>query len=379
VKPIDALWLALAQIRAQKLKSFFAVIGVVIGVMFLITVVSVIEGMNRYMEDDFARKIYGLNTVVVRRTPSIQINPDQDRQREWARRPRLTLTDAEAIRTSLTVPLLLSVETNSGGEISTEAGVRIGNALLTAATADIFRIRDLELERGRPFTAPEERAGVPVVVLGASAAETLFGTLDPIGREVRIRGDWFEVVGIIKRQGDIPGMPVSLNNRAITPSTSSLGRRMAANGVVSSIIVRPLDGDHFELVRHELEALMRERHRLRPTQLNSFEIETATDSLSFWNTIRTVLLLAFPMLVGISLVVGGIVIMNIMLVSVVERTREIGLRKALGARRRDIHMQMLIESATLSAAGALLGILLGNGLARLVSAVSPLPAALAPV
>jgi putative ABC transport system permease protein len=374
----EGVRVAFAQIRAQKLKSFFAVIGVVIGVMFLITVVSVIEGMNRYMEDDFARKIYGLNTLVLRQRPQIQINTDVDLRREWNRRPRLTLVDAESIRDNLSMPLLISVETNSQGQVASEEGLEIGNALLTAATADIFRIRDLEMDRGRSFTAPEENAGSAVVVLGASASETLFGQLDPIGRRVRIRGDWFEVIGVMSRQGDIPGMPVSLNNRAITPVTSPLGRKMTPNRFVGSIIVRPVDGTQLDLARIELESLMRERHRLRPTQGNSFEIESAKDSLSFWETIRRMLMLAFPMLVGISLVVGGIVIMNIMLVSVIERTREIGLRKALGARRRDIHFQMLVEAATLSGAGALLGILLGLGLARLVAAVSPLPAAIAP-
>jgi putative ABC transport system permease protein len=378
VNTLEGIRIAFGQIRAQKLKSAFAVIGVVIGVMFLITVVSVIEGMNRYMEDDFARKIYGVNTLVLRRTPQIQINTNPDVRREWERRPRLTMMDAEAIRGNLSMPLLISVESNTPGQIATADGVEIGNALLTAATADIFRIRDLELERGRAFTPPEEQLGAAVVVIGASAAETLFGARDPIGERVRIRGDWLQVIGVMRRQGDIPGMPVSLNNRAIAPTNSPLGRKLMANRMVASIVVRPLDGAHFELARHEIESLMRERHRLRPTQANSFEIETAEDSIGFWHTLRGILMVAFPMLVGISFVVGGIVIMNIMLVSVIERTREIGLRKALGARRRDIHFQMLVESATLSGAGALCGIGLGLLLARIVSAVSPLPAAIAP-
>jgi putative ABC transport system permease protein len=128
-----------------------------------------------------------------------------------------------------------------------------------------------------------------------------------------------------------------------------------------------------------MEAIMRVRHQLRPGEENDFSVETAEGSLGFWTRIRRILLVAFPGLVAIALVVGGIVIMNIMLVSVIERTREIGIRKALGARRRDIHMQVLIESATLSACGAALGVGIGTGLAQIVSAVSPLPASVTPV
>jgi putative ABC transport system permease protein len=128
-----------------------------------------------------------------------------------------------------------------------------------------------------------------------------------------------------------------------------------------------------------VESVMRVRHGLRPTEENDFAIETASESMNFWQNIRRILMIAFPMLVSVGLVVGGIVIMNIMLVSVTERTREIGIRKALGARRRDIHVQVLVESATLSLLGALMGIGIGMVLAQIVEAVSPMPAAIAPV
>jgi putative ABC transport system permease protein len=374
---IEGVRLALAQIRAQKLKSFFAVIGVVIGVMFLITVVSVVEGMNRYMEEDFAKRIYGLNTLMLRRTPEIQMSSDPDVWRAYQRRPRLTNDDAAAVRAALSVPAMMAVESSTGGRLVSDGGVEIDNVWITAASADIFRIRDMGIATGRAFSAPEDRNGLNVVVLGADAAEKLFGTLDPLDRTVRIRGEPFRVVGVLTRQGSLFGM--SLDNRAIAPAGSVLGRQITQFNVVQNILVRPVSSTDIERARIDVEATMRERHRLRPTQDNSFSIETATDSLSFWENIRRILLIAFPGLVSIALVVGGIVIMNIMLVSVTERTREIGLRKALGARRRDIHLQMLVESATLSGLGAILGIGIGVGLAQLVSAVSPLPAAIAPV
>src|SRR5690606_15799524 len=153
----DAVRLAFAQIRTQKLKSLFAVIGVIIGVMFLIVVVSVIEGMNRYMEEDFARRIYGLNTLTIRRMPSVQVNPSPSQWREWRRRPQLTWDDAERIRAQLQTPALIAVENNGRGRIESESGVEVDNVLLTAASADFFRIREFEVERGRLFGPPEDR------------------------------------------------------------------------------------------------------------------------------------------------------------------------------------------------------------------------------
>jgi putative ABC transport system permease protein len=372
----EGVLLALGQIRAQKLKSFFAVLGVIIGVMFLITVVSVVEGMNRYMEEDFARTIYGLNTVTLSRTPEINMSGDPDLWREFRRRPRITFRDADAIRSGLSVPALVAVESFGGGRIMSEQGVEIENVWLTGASADLFRIRDMDIEHGRVFTAPEDRAGLPVIVLGAEAAQALFGTLDPIGRRVRVNGASFEVIGVLKKQGSLFGM--SLDNRAFAPARSTMGRFVNPQGIVDRVLVKPINTADLRQVQHDMEALMRERNRLRPTQANNFAIETAQESMSFWQNIRRILMIAFPGLVSIALVVGGIVIMNIMLVSVTERTREIGIRKALGARRRDIHIQVLVESATLSLLGAIIGIGIGMVLAQIVQALSPLPAAIAP-
>src|SRR5690606_30486643 len=139
----EGIRLAFAQIRAQKLKSFFAVVGVIIGVMFLITVVSVIEGMNRYMEEDFARRIHGFNTLTLRRTPSVQVNPSEEVRRQWRRRPRLTLEDADAIRSRLTTPALGAVQSDAGGRVKADdTGIEVENVWITAASAEYFRIRE---------------------------------------------------------------------------------------------------------------------------------------------------------------------------------------------------------------------------------------------
>ena len=369
--------MALQQIRAQKLKSFFAVLGVIIGVMFLITVVSVVEGLNKYMEEDFAKAIFGVNTLMLRRIPNVNFESDPDVWRSWMRRPRITFDDGEALRRRLTVPALIAEESQGGGKLVGENGVTVENVWLTGASSEIFRIRNMEVAKGRLFTAPEDRMGTNVVVLGYEAAEKIFGLLEPLGRMVKVEGIPFRVVGVLEKQGTLFGM--SLDNQAIAPAHSAMGRFVAPHGKVDQLLVRPDDELDFEKARMEMEAIMRERHRLRPDEINNFAIDTAEDSLSFWTKIRNILLVAFPGLVSIALVVGGIVIMNIMLVSVTERTREIGIRKALGAKRADIMLQIIVESVTLSAVGALIGIAIGVGGAKLVEHLTPLPAAISPM
>jgi len=372
----EGVVLAFGQIRTEKLKSFFSLLGVIIGVMFLIVVVSVVEGLDRYIKEDFASFVYGLNTITVTRTPSVQVNTDQEQWRAWRRRRRLEFEDAEVIREKLSVPALVGVESNTGGQVEGDNG-RVGeNVFITAVSPEILRIRSLDVEKGRPFSTQEAERGIPVVILGKSTAEVIFEEVDPIGHTVRIRGFPYRVIGILEEQGSILGM--SLDNRAIAPARSPIQKVVNPRGVVDNIVVQTLDPDRIPEARMELEGIMRIRNGLRPGEPNDFELETAEDSLSFWDRISTILFMALPGLVGISLVVGGIVIMNIMLVSVMERTREIGVRKAIGARRRDIVIQVIIESATLSGAGALLGVLIGVGLTWLVASVSPMPAAVAP-
>ncbi len=372
MKPREAIRLAFAQIRAQKLKSFFSVVGVIIGVMFLIAVISIVEGMNRYMEEDFAKTIFGLNTLTVSRAPSVQMESSREQWREWRRRPRLRIDDAEAIQEQLAMPALVAVESMNTGRAKSARGIEVQGVWLTAASSDFFRIREMEVERGRLFGPLEDEAGLPVVVLGSETAEKLFGALDPLGRTVRIDNISFEIIGVLESQGKLFWM--SLDNRAIAPARSAMGRLTNPRNVVDNILVKADHPQALAAARLDVEAIMRVRHRLRPDEPNTFEIETKDDSMSFWQTFSRILFIAFPGLVGIALVVGGMVIMNIMLMSVVERTREIGMRKAVGARRRDIILQILVESSALSLTGAAIGILLGILMAQLIEAVSPMPA-----
>jgi putative ABC transport system permease protein len=369
---VEGIRLALRQIWTEKLKSFFSLLGVIVGVMFLIVVVSIVEGMDRYIREDLASVVFGVNTVTLRRL-SDGPNFDGSNARARQRRPRITYEDWEAVRDQITVPASVGAESSTGGEIVADNGQAVENVQIHAVSPEIMTIRDWEVERGRTFSAQEAERGTAVVVLGSETADLLFENLDPIGRRVRIRGFPYRVIGILEEQGSLFGQ--SLDNQAIAPARSAIQAVTNPRGIVDQVVAQTREPADLRTLQRQIEGIMRTRRRLRPADENNFSVETAEDTLSFWDNISRVLFVALPGLVGISLVVGGIVIMNIMLVSVMERTREIGVRKALGARRRDILTQVLVESVTLSGVGAALGVAVGVGLTYLVRVLSPLPAA----
>jgi putative ABC transport system permease protein len=366
----------MVQIWSEKLKSFFSLLGVIIGVMFLLVVVSVVEGMDRYIREDFSSQIFGVNTVRVQRWPEVNINTSREEWRERLRRPRITHADADYIREHLALPATVGVQNDAGGTVVGDNGRTVRNVTLWGGSVDIFDIRGWEIDRGRLFSPQEADQGVPVVVLGSETAEVLFESLDPIGRSVRVRGFPYRVIGVLAEEGTLFGQ--SLDNMLVAPIQSPIQSLWYPRGMIEQIVIKVDDPGMVRAVQTEVEGHMRVLRRLRPTEDANFAVETAEDSLSFWDTISRILFTALPALVAISLVVGGIVIMNIMLVSVMERTREIGVRKALGARRRDILTQVLIESATLSTVGAMCGVGIGILLTGAVAALSPLPAAVSP-
>ncbi len=373
---LEGVRLAWEQIRTQRLKSFFTLLGVIVGVMFLIVVVSIVEGMDRYIRDTLTDKIFGVNTVTVRRSPNFALNTSREQERAWNRAPRLTFDDLDHLRERVTFPAVISPESDATGALEADRGRKVENVRIVGASAEIFDIRGWRVERGRAFTGQEAEQGIPVVVLGKSTAEVLFETIDPIGKRVRIRGFPYRVVGVLEEQGSF--LMISLDNLVVGPVRSPLQSITAPRGRVDQIVLKAEVPELVVPLQQEVVELMRVRRRLGPAELDNFAAETTESSLSLWERISQILFMALPGLVGISLVVGGIVIMNIMLVSVMERTREIGVRKALGARRADILAQVLIESATLSGIGALFGVAIGVAVTLLVGAVSPLPAAVAP-
>ena len=367
----EGIRLALQQIWTEKLKSFFSLLGVIVGVMFLIVVVSIVEGLDRYIREDLASVVFGVNTVTLRRWSD---GPDfgGSGARARQRRPRITYEDLEAVREQITVPARVGAESDTGGEIVADNGQSVENVRIHAVSPEIMAIRDWTVERGRAFSPQEAERGTAVVVLGTETASLLFENLDPIGRRVRIRGFPYRVVGVLEEQGSMFGQ--SLDNRAIAPARSPIQAVTNPRGIVDQVVAQSQNPANLRALQREIEGIMRAERRLRPAQDNNFSVETAEETLSFWDNISRILFIALPGLVAISLVVGGVVIMNIMLVSVMERTREIGVRKAIGARRRDILSQILIESVTLSGVGAVLGVGVGIGLTFLVRTLSPLPA-----
>jgi putative ABC transport system permease protein len=373
----EAVRIALAQIRAQKLKSFFTLVGVTIGVMFLIAVVAVVNGMGRYVEEDFAGKFLGVNTFNVRRFPDINMGEVTEAQwREWARRPAITEQDAHAIRDALPNEAQWAIDQVDWLSVRSPYVNGGPQVIAHAATADLFIIKDLVVESGRPFTDQEDALGTPVVVVGADVAEHYYPGLDPVGREMRIAGLPYRVIGVLEEQGSVFGMNLDL--QILVPYGAPLGSDLynPRRGLYGVVVQAP-SAATLDIAKETVREELRRRRKLHPGQPDNFALETSESALSSWQTIKRFLVLAGMVLPAIGLVVGAIVIMNIMLVAVSQRTHEIGIRKSLGARRSDIMTQFLIESSTLSVLGSVLGIALGFGLAALIKAVSPLPASVA--
>ena len=310
----EGVALAFQQLVTQKLKSFFSLLGVILGVMFLIVVVTVVEGLDRYIREDLTAQLFGVNTVTLRRSPSVSINQGREARREQQRRPRLTFADADALREQIISPVQVGVESRTGSSIVGDNGRTASGVQVVGATPEIFEIRDLDITEGRVFTAQEDKSGSPVLVIGSETAEKVFEGLEPVGRSVRIRGFPYRVIGVLEERGSLFGE--SQDNLVIAPARSQIRSITAPRGYVDHIVIPALNPDELRDIQLQTEGIMRVRHRLRPKEEPDFSLETADEAISFWDNISRMLFTALPMLVSIALVVGGIVIMNIMLVSV---------------------------------------------------------------
>ena len=368
----DVLGIAFAQIRGNPLRSFFTLLGIIVSVAFLVAVVAIIQGMNAYVKENIADAMVGANTFQVRRTP-IQVGMiDDELMSRIRRRPRISEADAATVRAAF--PDAVAVSRQSGWPTPmTEVqwrGRAVGSIMVFGITPDYQVVQDYRVMKGRALSDVDVTQRMPVVVLGAEVAEKLFESVDPIGQEVRVAGERMTVIGVNETKGRVLGQ--SFDAYALLPITRfemRYGRRLT-----TTVSVKVADSSDVATMMGRAEEAMRVAHGLRPTQENDFSVETADALVNFWKQLTAVLFAVIPAVVAIGVVVGGIVIMNIMLMAVNERTREIGIRKAVGARARDIERQFLAETIMLSALGGLIGVLSGWAFAFVISVVSPLPA-----
>lgn len=374
----EAIRLALDTLRTQKLKSAFTLLGVCIGVMFLITVVSIVEGMGRYMKEDLVGKLIPLNSFELRARPNINIGDvDESVWQEYRRRPRLEIDDIEPVREALPSGVRTAIYSDGQVDVSSVESGRPRRMNVNAVDGSYFEIKSLGMKEGRPLSQQEMARGEKVVVIGVEAADRLFPSLNAIGREVKLGGIPYQVVGVAEPQGSVLGM--SFDNFIVAPWHSQARRLLNSRpNIVDGMFIQALDEKGIPEAQESARATMRARRHLRPAQKDNFTLESSESALAFWNKIQGYLVLAGIALPAIGLVVGAIVIMNIMLVAVSQRTSEIGVRKALGAKRRDILMQFLIESSVLGMMGSAIGVALGIGLAQIIAATTPLPASVAP-
>ena len=371
----EAIKLALAQIRVQKLKSFFTLIGVAIGVMFLIAIVSIVQGVGRYVEDDLVGKLITKNSFDLRQHPSIQIGDvDESERRAWRGRPRLTEDDIPPVVAALPPSARWSI--SAQGNLTLESRyAKPRSVTISCVDGDWFDIRNMGVSAGRLPTVQEYELGTPVVVIGEETRKHFFPGVSPLGRELRIGRVPYTVIGVAEKQGSAFG--VSLDKFAIVPYRTPAHRLVNRYKVLDGMTIQSSTMEEMVSTMEVVRQVMRTQHRLRPGVPDDFSMQTQDSALAFWKKLQGYLVLAGIVLPAIGLVVGSIVIMNIMLVGVAERTHEIGIRKALGAKRSDILSQFLAESTTLAVIGASVGIAAGFGLAELIAAVTPLPAAVA--
>jgi putative ABC transport system permease protein len=367
----DVLATAITQIRANKLRSFFTLLGVIVSVAFLVAVVALIQGMNAYVKESVADALIGSNTFQIRRLPiNIGLIEDADWLR-MQRRPKLNSWDVDFVRNALPNAAGISVQSGSNPASDVIYGNKtLGSIQVFGVTPEYQTIQDYKFQYGEPLTDVDLREKRYVGVVGADIVDKLFEGIDPVGREVHVHGIPITIIGTIKPKGKVLGQ--SFDGFVMLPLTtfeSMYGRRQS-----TTISVKMAEAKDVAPAMARAEEAMRVAHRLRPGEENNFSIETADALVNFWKQLTQVLFTVIPAMVAIGIVVGGIVIMNIMLMSVRERTHEIGLRKSVGARRVDILKQFLAESVMLAVLGGAIGAGMGFAFSTFIAVASPLPA-----
>ena len=314
-----------------------------------------------------------MNTFTVVRRSQIQTGSEsEERRRRQLRNPYLTMHDVEVVRRAVPDAWRFSYSVDRGFSRVSYNELSRKNIRVIGGSDGYEAMQGWDVAEGRGLSPLDERRSLKVAVIGADIAEKLFPDVSPVGRRIRLGSTRLEIVGVWERQGGLLGV---IRDASVLVPISTYRETMALRrDRIEEIQVKSRTIEDMRAGMMEVEGALRRDRKLRPGEDNNFWLQTSSDLLGAWETINRILFVALPGLVSISLVVGGIVIMNIMLLSVAGRIREIGVRKALGARRRDILFQFLAESSTLSVAGAAVGIGLGIAMGKTVDALTPLPA-----
>jgi putative ABC transport system permease protein len=366
-KIFESILIALQAIWANKLRSFMTVLGNIVAVTSIVTVVSLIQGMNAYVTNAIVSGV-GADSFTVQQFGMTRSDEEFDRIRN---NPRITLDEADAVRRFSPVVSAVMAQATRRGQVTYKDST-LDSVQIQGVTREYVNFDTFGAERGRMMSPSEVERNRPVAIIGWQTADRLFGQADPLDKVIRVEGTHVRVVGVSERKGSFLGN--SQDEFAVIP----LGVYQKLYGARQSLslIVRPRDPSLIDEAMDDATVALRVARRLKPSERDNFGLFTSETFLGLYRQATAGIFAVLVGVVALSLVVGGIVIMNIMLMVVSERTREIGLRKALGARRTDIMSQVLTESVTLSTFGGLVGIVLGYIVARVIAAVTPLPARL---
>ncbi len=356
--------IAMQTIRAHKLRTFLTLLGIILSVFALIVVVGLIEGTNQYIEDRIANM--GSNVFLVLRFPII--TDAQEFVKALRRNKNVTWEDYEALRDTLKLPKNVGVETRANGKV--RAGTQsTEDVSIRGVTASIGEMDVEEPATGRYIVESDSQHRAMVTLIGSEVATKLFPGVDPIGHSMDIAGLPFEVVGVAKPIGTVLGQ--SQDSFAYIPIETFL--KIYGSNRSLAINIQARGPEWMARTQEEARMLMRARRHLRPNEEDSFGIIASDSVMGLWKQLTGAIAASMVGIVSIFLVIGGVVIMNVMLASVTERTREIGIRKSVGARRRDILMQFLVEASVLSGFGGAIGITIAWLIAVLVDSTTSVP------
>lgn len=366
---METLRIALTALRTNTLRSVLTLLGVIIGVMTVIAVVSIVQGLNAFVTE----KLFTLSPDVFVIT-QFGIIRSRDEFIEALKRKRITVDDGRAVEQlcDLCADVGLSAQSRQKMKRGSES---LNDVQVSGVTSNLGALQNLDIEAGRFFVDAEDDNASRYVVIGSDVREELFGSLDPVGRLVWLEGTPYKVVGLLRKQGTVLGQ--NQDKQAFVPLNAF--RKQFGVRRSLTLFVRPHGGmAGLDIAQDEVRTILRSRRHTSFGGADPFGLVSAGAVQTVWRQISAGAFALVIFISGISLIVGGIVIANIMLVSVVERTREIGIRRALGARKKDIGRQFLSEAVMLSLSGGFVGVLLGMGIAWVLSNAFPLPTRVTP-